>query len=433
LGGFSIRDSVVIGPAAQLDAQFKFDMNAEGNILVGGTFELPDFKARLDLLSEKAFTQSGFTPQITKKFDITGEVTAEASLGLPLTVLVGVKIKPLKFDKSVGLTTEPAIGVSGKYLYDNTVEKGEESCNGGFNYTIGVSNDISINFLGKVSNLHKWKKKLVEPTCLRISADPGKEEGDDGEDDTQDKTSKGDAGEEDVAEKRSLVNDRFRQRSVARSSIKKRTLAEGDFGTFSQSSQEIKDGLAAEETSGNSASKDLHAEGFKYVQMSSKDKTMLLAINNDGNFVPQDANTNDNAIIFMATTSHVVVTNPSQDIFVYYPQEMAMYNASRVRAVSSSAVPKSADTIAFVPINDDSKDSTDGTYIAISTDGKAFLPVMCNFANSATSKLFLVDSNSIDSGIKALEASGTQNTVTGDVISGCIFFNMISSGFAGLA
>lgn len=74
-----------------------------------------------------------------------------------------------------------------------------------------------------------------------------------------------------------------------------------------------------------------------------------------------------------------------------------------------------ADMVVFKPI-DDGDSSTATALYAVSTAGDAYVSVLCNFANCAASKLFIVNSQE---GLDALSTKDSTYIVTGATVSDC--------------
>lgn len=90
LPGFSIPKVVTIGPSLALGIEAGLTVEAVGQVLVGTSYNWPAISATLDIIDKTKSTRSGFSPIVTKKFEAYGDITATASLGLPVTVAFGV-------------------------------------------------------------------------------------------------------------------------------------------------------------------------------------------------------------------------------------------------------------------------------------------------------------------------------------------------------
>jgi hypothetical protein len=90
LPGFSIPDVVTIGPELALDISASITVDAVGQILVGTSYSWPALSATLDVMNSANSQRSGFSPAVTRQFDVYGDVTATASIGLPVTLSFGI-------------------------------------------------------------------------------------------------------------------------------------------------------------------------------------------------------------------------------------------------------------------------------------------------------------------------------------------------------
>jgi hypothetical protein len=100
----------------------------------------------------------------------------------------------------------------------------------------------------------------------------------------------------------------------------------------------------------------------------------------------------------------------------FHPDEMKVYSASRLRLSDENSIPKTADfiTLTLQQLDDASEQSV---YFAADTYGNLYSIVMCNFANSAVSKLFVVDGQD---GLDALvNNENIKFTVTGAPVQEC--------------
>ncbi|KAJ8604626.1 hypothetical protein MRB53_041724 [Persea americana] len=105
---------------------------------------------------------------------------------------------------------------------------------------------------------------------------------------------------------------------------------------------------------------------------------------------PSNANGND-AVVF-ATIDGVVIGDDQERYLHYYPDVMAAYNVSRLRLASEDATPKTSQNIDLVPTPLDPDDSSSPlVYVAVDTLDNAYNMVLCDFANGASSKIFIVN------------------------------------------
>lgn len=184
--GFSIPKIVAIGPVISLDARLDINIDASANLLVGGTVEIPNFHATMDMANMDRRSQSGWEPKFTSKFEVDGQLTASATMGLPLTVGVGIKIPVVNFDKMVALVDEPSLTATLTAAYSKNITKGvkparrmltlgeaddehelqrraDKTCpegENGISVSITAANNVGLDLLGfKTVTLHHYTPK----------------------------------------------------------------------------------------------------------------------------------------------------------------------------------------------------------------------------------------------------------------------------------
>ncbi|KAI4850551.1 hypothetical protein E4T44_02677 [Aureobasidium sp. EXF-8845] len=122
-----------------------------------------------------------------------------------------------------------------------------------------------------------------------------------------------------------------------------------------------------------------------------------------------------NSILF-GNYNGEVFGDDSGRLLHFHPDEMAVYKASRLRLSDEYSIPKTADfiTLTLQQLDDASEQSV---YFAADTYGNLYSIVMCNFANSAVSKLFVVDGQD---GLDALvNNENVKFTITGAPVQEC--------------
>lgn len=471
LGGFAIKDYVVIGPSLALDAQFKFKVEAEGTLLVGAKYGIEKFQARLDLKAENAWTQSGFEPKFEKVFDIEGKLKTEAVLALPISVAFGVKITPAKFDKQIALSTEPGIGVSAEYAYNTTVPKGSLECNNGIAFELGIQNEVLMDFAGKRKPLGSpWKHALAK-SCKRLGDDPGTPKEGEGAaenpgshetngqnsgsdsngngagDESEEKSSSpgtdsADSGNEEKASTGKTPSVQEENAGAASGHTAKRQAASNE-GTLNydltsedlnfsddQLSEESKAELASDIAESMAAAEAAGTQdGFEYVQLTDLTKKYHLAANDDGTLTLVDIGAKTGGLYF-AVTDRIVVTDDSDNAILYFPETMQKYGVSRLRMLDYHAIPKTSDMAVLIPVNDDQSEASPGIYVARPTQGDdIFYTMMCNFADGRASKFFLA--KDYKTAAATLKQEKLRYTVTGGVVTDCQFVPFTTNGFAG--
>lgn len=80
---------IVIGPYLGLDLEFKLTASAQAQLLFGGALDWPNLNGKIDFLNTENSGASGFEPDITEKFEVTGQLSVSAGVGLPVSLGVG--------------------------------------------------------------------------------------------------------------------------------------------------------------------------------------------------------------------------------------------------------------------------------------------------------------------------------------------------------
>ncbi|KAF9633619.1 hypothetical protein BFW01_g4513 [Lasiodiplodia theobromae] len=164
--GFSIPNVISVGPVMTMDASLTLDIKAQGQILVGAEAAITNFYAKLDIVNKDQTTIKNFKPTFTTKFTASGEISADARVGLPLTVGVGLEITPLKYRKLISITNEPYVAASAKYAYDS-VNPG--TCNGGVSYALTLGDELSMDFFGlSQSTIWKADAQAMAAQCVLL-------------------------------------------------------------------------------------------------------------------------------------------------------------------------------------------------------------------------------------------------------------------------
>ena len=123
-----------------------------------------------------------------------------------------------------------------------------------------------------------------------------------------------------------------------------------------------------------------------YVQISDTSNTYSLAADPDGGNIYISAAGQGT---YFASVSSFIVGDDSDNFLHYYPDVMAAYNVSRLRLSPKTAMPKTADLVAFAPVDTDGSGDTASVYAALDTLGNVFVTVVCDIEGQ-NSKLFLV-------------------------------------------
>ena len=169
----SIPGIAVLGPKVTISLNSHLKVQAAGQLLVGASLNWPKIHANLDLLDKSKSVQTGFTPEIVKKFDAWGDVTADASLALPVTLFFGVDILNGKYQKGVSLVNTPAVTASAELAiaasYGTGASNGITSSTGcfGIKYNIGLSNNLAVHLLDiNTLTLLDYQRPTLAGGCL---------------------------------------------------------------------------------------------------------------------------------------------------------------------------------------------------------------------------------------------------------------------------
>ncbi|KAI4724435.1 hypothetical protein E4T49_07826 [Aureobasidium sp. EXF-10728] len=168
-------------------------------------------------------------------------------------------------------------------------------------------------------------------------------------------------------------------------------------------------------------------DGITFDTLIDIQKTFQVVPGTDGNLYTASytAGSPSDAGLF-AESQNVIIGDDEERVLHYYPDEMAAYNVSRIRLSSGTEIPKTADAIALSPIDYDNSDGTPSAYFAVTTKKDVYSLVLCNFANGADSKIFIVNDQS---GLDTLQNNANvKYTITGAPVKDCSPLAVISGG-----
>ncbi|KAI9760678.1 MAG: hypothetical protein M4579_001542 [Chaenotheca gracillima] len=476
LPGFSIHNVITIGPVIALDAQLDIGIKAQGQVLVGAEAKLPNFHAVLDIVNKANTSVTGFTPQFTTTFNASGEISATAELGFPLTIGVGLDIIPLKTRKLISITNNPSVEANATYAYSNT-DPGK--CNNGIAYQVTLGDELSMDFFGlSTVSLFKADTPPLVSGCKLLGSKPSSSasstasatatapasSGASSDSATPTipafTTAKGSGTTTPAAVAATpdttttaptptltprsvldaIVNVKRQPLRLARREPST-TTGEASPTTGSPATASSTDGTEPIDDSPNdadyqedlaSANKAEDAENadndndddFTYATILDSTGAYQLSTDDSGNFGLVDASNADDALYF-ASYQNVTISDESDRIFHYYPDTLSKFGVSRFRISDEDSVPKTADVVTLVPIDSDGSASTGGVYVAVNSNGDLLFPVICNIEDQA-SKFFLV--SDVTTGTERLTQADLRYIVTGGIVSDCSFVPLLSNG-----
>jgi hypothetical protein len=167
LPGFSVPGIITLGPFVSLSAELELEAKAIGQLFAGIAMDIPNFDATLDVFDSTKSVSSGFTPVFTKNFTATGEIDISANFGLPLKLGIGLVIPVIKFDKSIGIVERPGLNASASFTGSTDAAiLATMACPNGVAYSVSLTNDVSLDFFGKVVDLFPYSKTLAADCIL---------------------------------------------------------------------------------------------------------------------------------------------------------------------------------------------------------------------------------------------------------------------------
>lgn len=167
LPGFSIPGVISIGPYLTIDLVAKIEVETVGQFLAGVNLDWPEIGMSIDFLSPGSAKSYGFSPIVTPIFKASGEITATASLGIPIGINVGVNVLNGVFEEAIALVDTPAIQAVAEYSASFDLEEGGQSggdeCEGIHFYSNLVNSlELEVPHVG-VYELGKWEgPKFIE-------------------------------------------------------------------------------------------------------------------------------------------------------------------------------------------------------------------------------------------------------------------------------
>lgn len=186
LDPFSVPDVFVVGPYVSLSLAFKVSLTAFGNLLTGVNMTWPHAKAHVDLTQEGHNRSSihGFEPKLEEVWEASqGHWAINGSLGVPLSLGVGITIGEKIFQVNCSITDTPSIVLSTIFNTGTDYEErkhperavhngSDPQCTAGVQEIVGFKDAIGLNVadLWK-KDLKKWKTQVFS-TCMKTDA-PG--------------------------------------------------------------------------------------------------------------------------------------------------------------------------------------------------------------------------------------------------------------------
>lgn len=153
LPGFTIPKIVTVGPELTLDMSVTIRVSADGQLFAGGTLTMPDFVAFVDFVHGANSHSSGWTPQYTWEVGAFGTISAQATLGIPFGLALGIDILGGKYKEQAALVDTPEMTAT--MSYTGSIEIGSDTCTTevvplaceGVTWSIGLANRVDMTIL----------------------------------------------------------------------------------------------------------------------------------------------------------------------------------------------------------------------------------------------------------------------------------------------
>lgn len=395
-------------------------MQASGQIQVGANASLTGFSAKLDLIDSSQSSVTRFTPVFTNSFSASGQITASATFGLPVSLAVGIDVIALgpKGRKVIALTNEPSL--KAEVTFGATT--GGASCGVGAGLSLTFAAPTRLDFFGLK------QVPLANPTIPPLAAGC---------------RALSPAGKHAAHENMLLARqgeDLDNSTGNGIPLINPNDLVPAndtdDTATYNLLAAAFNASEDAAALSPNASllgtTSDTNSDGSSFTTIPDLFSNYLLEADESGNFRLVNYTANPAATIAAGLQFEVyndtIVADDASRLLHYYPDLMAKYGVSRFRISDINDVPKTSDLVGLVPFNYDNNDNTPGVLMALDTNGTYFYPVACNLEGESA-KLFLV--NDPVAGAQKLEDPALRFTVTGGVTSDCAFLPLLGpfSGF----
>lgn len=166
--GFYIPEVITVGPYISLDINAELKVEALGQFLASAEMHWEKIGFTIDFLTPILSKGRGFSPQVKPKFLASGNVTATASVGIPLGLNVGVDIFDGEWEKSIALVDRPAIQAVAVYspVGDAVTVEGLDPC-GGILYYANLINEVELNIFDAYKyDLGTWNGKKFLSGCV---------------------------------------------------------------------------------------------------------------------------------------------------------------------------------------------------------------------------------------------------------------------------
>ncbi|KAK6836468.1 hypothetical protein PG987_006963 [Apiospora arundinis] len=446
--GLTIPNIITIGPVLKLDAALDINIAAQGQVLAGTKLTIANFGASLDIVSGKS--SANFKPVFKNRFEASGEISAEAGLGLPIT-----------FSKLVSVIDKPSVRFSAKYAFSTTDVS--LPCNNGITYAVNLANDLTYDLFGfKQGDIWKYKSPDLVSGCKLLGGSPARSQTTATMSGTSTlktigasstpASSKIDGTTSSRPSSTPISNNAALTPVAADSTDECQVARRQELGNPNPSANPVVPDLTLDDSYANGTTNynesdylsdadytdllkqastvdenKVNTDGSVYVKLRDAMGQYLLSADSSGTFnlVPATSGDADSTLV---SFDNVATQDAAGRLFHYFPETMKAFGISRFRLADTEDWPRTADIVALAPVDHDDSPETPGVYVAADTQGGVFYTVVCNLKGGLPSKVFLVDDPS-EAKLEALKGKKElQWTVVGGVVEQCYPIAFMSKG-----
>ncbi|KAH8897556.1 hypothetical protein GQ53DRAFT_637385 [Thozetella sp. PMI_491] len=409
LPGLSWGSLVSIGPSVALGTRVTLETQAEGQLLAGAKFGIKEGHTHADFVNPDKSFKNGWDPYFTPVFNASGKIELAATLGLPVSVELGITIA--KWTKALRVIDEPSIKATAQVAASIGLQSNNK-LKGGFT-TIdgckGIATEISwrnrlwIDVLGlKTLELHDTKDKSLGRNCIKL---PG-------------------------ATQRSISAPAFPFELSPR--------AFND----TQSDDELVDVTKFVVDNFNDTVTYnvpdipmypyIGVNGYRYDLFTVPDKSLYLATCGEGDVYAIDGHItgdDDTCAGLWAFVNGTVIGDGAHRIIHFYDQALRATGVSRLRVSSEKNMPRDGVLISFQRYNStlagDEDQSNDGLYFGVDSTGQVLYSIACVYNDDTTPKIFLAK-DPVE-GANILQSSAVQHSITGGVVNKCFYLPLVAN------
>ncbi|PIA92923.1 hypothetical protein CB0940_03873 [Cercospora beticola] len=163
LPGLSIPGIITLGPMITLSVDGKAGVKALGRVLAGAKLEFPEMSVVLDVIDTSRTGLSGFKPTVTTTFEAVGELELSASIGLPISVGIGIDVLNGLWTQGIAVVSRPNLGA--KAHWNTPMAKDEDKCDG-IDWELGLGVDFELSVFEKSYALGEFEGPKLAEGCL---------------------------------------------------------------------------------------------------------------------------------------------------------------------------------------------------------------------------------------------------------------------------